>query len=61
MYQLALQEEALISVKEAYRWYEEQREGLGDEILAELQNVMKCFPSIHNTTFLSITGTEYLR
>lgn len=36
-YQLVFQTEAIIDIQEAYIWYEEQKDGLGDEFLEELE------------------------
>jgi toxin ParE1/3/4 len=36
-YNILLQTEALPEVKEAFEWYEEQKEGLGIEFLDELE------------------------
>lgn len=36
-YTLVLQAEAIIDIQEAYEWYEEQKTGLGDEFLGELE------------------------
>lgn len=36
-YTLVLQAEAIIDIQEAYEWYEEQKVGLGDEFLGELE------------------------
>lgn len=36
-YDISLQSEALIEIQEAFAWYEEQKEGLGDELLEEIE------------------------
>jgi plasmid stabilization system protein ParE len=36
-YVLQLQTEAILDIKEAFDWYEEQRKGLGDELLEEIE------------------------
>ncbi len=36
-YILILQAEAIIDIQDAYEWYEEQKSGLGDEFLGELE------------------------
>lgn len=36
--ELTIREEAAVDVDEAYEWYEQQRPGLGDEFLVELDD-----------------------
>jgi toxin ParE1/3/4 len=36
VYSLSIKPRAILMAKEAYDWYEEQRKGLGEEFLAEL-------------------------
>jgi len=37
MYTLVIKPRSVLMAKDAYEWYEEQREGLGEEFLAELE------------------------
>jgi toxin ParE1/3/4 len=37
MYSLITRPRALAMIQKAYQWYEEQKQGLGEEFLAELQ------------------------
>ncbi len=39
-YRIQIQEEARIEMREAYLWYELQREGLGDEFIKEIEVCM---------------------
>ena len=41
MYPLILKPQAIQMAKDAYQWYEEQRQGLGELFLAELENCLK--------------------
>ena len=43
MYKLVVKSNALLMAKDAYEWYEEQRPGLGEEFLSELD---LCFSKI---------------
>ena len=36
-----LQEEAVLDIQVAFEWYEEKREGLGDELLQEIEHCLK--------------------
>lgn len=36
-YSLFIQTEAIIEIREAFEWYEEQREGLGFELIEEIE------------------------
>jgi len=36
-YNIAIQEEAVVEIREAFDWYEEKRDGLGYEFLEELE------------------------
>jgi len=36
-YNVLLQFEAILEVENAFEWYEEQKEGLGDELLEEIE------------------------
>lgn len=38
MYLLILKRRAIVMTKEAYDWYEEQKQGLGEEFLTELDS-----------------------
>ena len=38
MYSLIQKPRAVLMVKEAYNWYEEQKQGLGDEFIKELDS-----------------------
>lgn len=42
-YNLLIQTEAWLEIQNAYDWYEEQKENLGDEFLAELET---CYESL---------------
>jgi toxin ParE1/3/4 len=35
-YNLSLEAEAILEIREAFKWYEEQKEGLGYELLEEI-------------------------
>ena len=37
-YTLEIQQEALIELQLAYKWYQEQRVGLGEELIEEIEN-----------------------
>jgi toxin ParE1/3/4 len=46
-YNLSLQTEAILEIQEAFEWYEEQKEGLGYELLEEIEacyNNLKTHP-----------------
>ena len=36
-YSLFIQKEAIIEVREAFEWYEEQKQGLGYELIKEIE------------------------
>ena len=36
-YTLSLQTEAILEIQDAFEWYEEQKDGLGYELLAEIE------------------------
>ncbi len=36
MYQLGIKPRAILMVKDEYKWYEKQKQGLGEEFLEEL-------------------------
>lgn len=38
-YQVVLQSEAVIDIQVAYEWYEQQRAGLGDEMIEEIEDL----------------------
>jgi toxin ParE1/3/4 len=40
-YTLFIQKEAILEIREAYDWYEEQKEGLGYELIAEIETCYK--------------------
>jgi len=42
-YKLIIQIEAWLEIQDAFDWYEEQKDGLGDEFLEELDN---CYNSL---------------
>lgn len=42
-YKLVLQKEAIIDMQEAYTWYEQQKVGLGDSFIEEVE---KCFQKL---------------
>ena len=44
-YTIAIQEEAIIEMQEAFEWYENKRNGLGYELLAKIE---ACFLKISN-------------
>jgi toxin ParE1/3/4 len=45
-YTIAIQEEAIIEMQEAFEWYENKRNGLGYELLDKIEG---CFLKISNT------------
>lgn len=47
-YSLQVQSEAVFDIKEAFEWYEEQRQGLGEELLEEIES---CFDKLVNHPF----------
>ena len=51
-YKLTLQREAILDMHEAFKWYEEQKKGLGYSFIEEVEN---CFEKIRkNPTFYGL-------
>jgi toxin ParE1/3/4 len=48
MYQLLLKPGAILMTKDAYDWYEEQRQGLGEMFLTELDT---CYKKLQSNPF----------
>jgi hypothetical protein len=44
MFQLVLKSAATAMMQDAYWWYEEQKEGLGEDFLTELESCFCCIP-----------------
>jgi toxin ParE1/3/4 len=40
-YELVLQSEAIIDIQTAFEWYEEQRSGLGHELIEEVEEALE--------------------
>ncbi|MDB5132094.1 MAG: hypothetical protein JWR02_1843 [Mucilaginibacter sp.] len=40
-YVLLIQQEALLEIQEAFDWYEEQKDGLGNELIEEIESCYK--------------------
>jgi len=50
-YNLSLEAEAILEIREAFEWYEEQKEGLGYELLEEIEacyNNLRTHPERHS-------------
>jgi hypothetical protein len=45
IYDLKIQTEAVLEMQSAFEWYEEQKQGLGFELLDEIEN---CFKKLKN-------------
>jgi toxin ParE1/3/4 len=57
-YSLRIQAEAIIDLLEAFEWYEKQKQGLGVELIEEIQIGYKKYAAIHNIILLLMIGTE---
>ena len=54
-----LQEEAVLDIQVAFEWYEEKREGLGDELLQEIEHCLKEIEEHpHHYSFVNISIEE---
>jgi toxin ParE1/3/4 len=56
-YNLLIQTEALLEIREAFEWYEEQKTGLGYELIEEIEICYKRVVFIPNVIPTSINYT----